>query len=106
MPIRACGQAESRAWKNSRRAAGSFFRVVETREGFVRFGFEEVLFEDHRGGHDGARERAAAGFVHAGDMQQAPGPSFLFEAEHGGPERRSYSWTSFRRLCLLVRLRM
>lgn len=88
--------------------AGSreFFRVVESDEGAFRFGFEEFPFEDDRGGHDGAREGPAAGFVHAGQMQQAPGPSFLFEAQHGGREPDDYSWTSFRRLCLLVSLRM
>ena len=84
---------------------GEFFRIVESREGPVRFGFEEFPFEDDGGGHHGAREGTASGFVHAGNAKKSPGPSFLFEAEHGGTGP-GYSWTSLRRLCLLVRSRM
>ena len=45
-----------------------FLGIVESGEGPVRFGFEEFLFEDHRGGHHGPRQRTAAGFVHAGHL--------------------------------------
>src|SRR6266403_1179930 len=59
--------------------SGKFFRVVEADDA-------PLGIENHRGGDDGAKQRAASGFINAGDAQPAG-------------QRRMFERISFRTVC-------
>ena len=77
--------------------------IVETLQRAARFRLEKRPLENDGGGDHGSRQGAAPGFVHAGHAHPRAGPSFPLVAEQG--DGLGQAWTSFRRLCLLVRLR-
>jgi hypothetical protein len=53
--------------------------------GIVQLSVAEFLRKDHRGGNHRAGERAATGFIDAGDSSDAKGAQFLFVTESAAP---------------------